>query len=189
MHSHHGPADVITELARAEDAVRRGDYRSAMRSVARGTGTYEPAPLRPRFGVRTLVAAAIMTSLVLGSAAAMTLSATGRHSTGSNAAAIHIADSALTAAGHVNDPAALADLVTSVQDTIADLTPQARSNSTLRAQLDALAQRQEQLLSQKTNVPAALVTRAHALVVAVQSLSPSTLPVAPTASPAPSGLP
>ena len=184
MHLHHEETDVIGSLARAEEAVRRGDYRAAVRAVERGAGAYEPAPVRPRLGVRTLVAAAIGTTLLLGSAAAMTLSATGARSTGSSAAAIHIADSALTAADHVNDPTALADLVTSVQDTIADLTPQARTNATLLAQLDSLAQRQEQLVTKKTNVPAALVTRAHALVVAVQSLSPSTLPIAPTASPA-----
>ena len=188
VHLHQSEAGVAGALARAEDAVRRGDYRSAIRDIDRGVEAFAP-PRPPRvLRARTFVAAAIAALLLTSSAAALTLSATGRHTTGNSAAAIHIADSALTAADHVSDPTALADLVTSVQDTIADLTGQARTNPTLRAQLDALAKRQEQLVTGKANVPAALVTRARALVVAVQSLTPGPVPSV-NASPAPTALP
>jgi predicted secreted protein len=178
-----GRDDVLGALAWAEDAVRRGNYRKAIHRVERATDAFVPSPpVRGVVRLRTLAAAALIAAMLAGSAAALERTVAPQRPAGNSAAAIHIADTALTAANNVNDPRALVALVTTVQDTIADLATQARSNPSLRAQLDALASRQEQLVASNVNVPAAVVARAHAIVQAVQSLAP-----APEQAPPPSG--
>jgi hypothetical protein len=167
-------------LGAAEDALARNDHRGAIKAIDGATGALGPRPVRSRrFAV--IVATALVVAVFAGGAAFATRG-TGRPQNSASLQAIRVADRMLRAADRVNDTQALRELVDGVQDTIAELAPNAAADRRVEVQLGDLAKRQEEILSNKSGVPADLLARAHELVQTLTHVTPKPSPAVPSVS-------
>jgi hypothetical protein len=182
--SRRGDGDPNESLSRAlsfaETAVARGDHRSALHAIDEATHSMAGSPRR-RVRATTVIAAGAIAAMLMGGGA---LAARSQHPASDPARieAIHVADRMLVAANKVTDAQALRELVTGVQDTIAQLAPGVKHDRKAAAELTDLVRRQEQLLANRAGVPADLVARAHELAQTVASATSSPPPSAPSPS-------